>query len=230
MSDDPDRTTDRDIRDQAREAGSRLADDARNTAHSAASQASNYANDRVHEARDGVASEVSDVAQALRKAAESTRDGSLQEQAFQILAGSLDDTAESMKHKEPGDLLSDVNRFARRNPLAFLGVAALAGFAVSRVAGASANRRHSDYDDDYGSHYNTGASARRPGAVPTAAPRPAGVTPGTPGSASTAGSAGTAGTGSTGGPLGSASTAGTAGSATTVGTTGTYNDPKKGGL
>ncbi|PZX16218.1 hypothetical protein LX81_02069 [Palleronia aestuarii] len=182
MSDDPNRTAGGDVRDDVNRAGSRLAEDARSTAQSAMSQASHYAQDRAHDARDGVAGEVSDIASALRKAADSTRGGSFQEQAFQALAGTLADTADSIKSKEPGDMLAEVGRFARANPLAFLGVATLVGFAASRVAGATQRPRGTGSDYEYGTTRGTpdtyGETTRPYSSTPGSTSRPYGSTPG----------------------------------------------------
>ena len=95
-----------------------LAEEARSTAESTA--------ETVGDAVDRVGS-------ALRDAADSLKDGSLQERTFGQLAQSLADVSDAVREKDLGEMTRDVSDFARRNPLLFVGSAALLGFAVSRM-------------------------------------------------------------------------------------------------
>lgn len=58
----------------------------------------------------------------------------------QNLAGSLRTLADNVQNKSVEDLFSIAQDFGRRQPLAFAGIAALAGFAASRFLIASADR------------------------------------------------------------------------------------------
>jgi hypothetical protein len=49
--------------------------------------------------------------------------------------------AQRLRGSSPGEMLRGAEDFARRQPLAFFGAAALAGFAVARFAKSSATRR-----------------------------------------------------------------------------------------
>ena len=97
------------------------------------------------EAKDGLASEIHDTAAALRRAADEVRDGSPQGSTFSMLANGLADMADSVKDQNVSDIVGAANSFARKNPIAFLGGAALLGFAVSRFAKASEPQASSSY-------------------------------------------------------------------------------------
>ncbi|MCB5199962.1 hypothetical protein SAMN05428995_104223 [Loktanella sp. DSM 29012] len=118
-----------------------VAEDARETVKSEVTA-------RAKAARSAAAGEVNNVAAALRRAADESRDGSPQERTFGQIANSLADVSETIGNKDLGTVVSDAGNFARRHPLTFLAGAALAGFAISRFAKAS--ERHDDYGTDYG--------------------------------------------------------------------------------
>jgi hypothetical protein len=110
-------------------------------AHEAAETAMSKISDKTTEAKDGLASEMHDTAAALRRAAREVRDGSPQGSTFSYLAEGLADMADTVKDKNVSDLTGIVTTFARQNPLAFLGGAALLGFAATRFAKASEPER-----------------------------------------------------------------------------------------
>lgn len=56
-------------------------------------------------------------------------------------AETAEDVSEAIRTRSVGDLLAEVNGFARREPVAFFGVAMLAGFALTRFLGSSAEAR-----------------------------------------------------------------------------------------
>lgn len=87
-------------------------------------------------AKDRAADEVSAIATALRRASDELRDGSPQERTFGQIAETLADMSDGVRDKDMRDIVQDVSGFARRNPLAFLGGAALLGFAATRFAKA----------------------------------------------------------------------------------------------
>ena len=95
-------------------------------------------------AKEGVADEISSVSRALRKASDELRDGSAQERTFGAAASSMADFADTVRDKDLGQMVDDLGDFARRNPVAFLGGAALLGFAGVRMAKASRRARLSD--------------------------------------------------------------------------------------
>ena len=117
---------------------------ARDVADTVATEASNYAG----QAKDAAADEVKNVSSALRTAADEMRRGSPQERTFSQIADGLADASESMRDKDLGEMVGAVSDFAKRNPLVFLGSAALIGFAATRFAKASnSGGSRTDYGD-----------------------------------------------------------------------------------
>jgi|32_taG_2_1085360.scaffolds.fasta_scaffold49973_1 hypothetical protein len=136
----------RDSVDTAAGSAKELKDEARDTAQSLKDRAVDEAQTRGDEAKAGVADEISDMGNALRRAAEELRSGSPQERTFGHMADALADMSETVRDKDLGEIAGDVSDFARRNPLAFLGGAALLGFAGTRLARASERNRGNSVD------------------------------------------------------------------------------------
>lgn len=84
------------------------------------------------------------LARAIHRAAEELeRDSPQIARLVRDAAGSVDEVARTIRERSPRDMLRGVEDFARRQPLVFMGAAALAGFAVARFARSSAaERRH----------------------------------------------------------------------------------------
>ena len=93
---------------------------------------------QANDAKANVATEVKDVAMALRRASADLRDGSAQERTLGQLANGLADASDAIRDKDLGEILQSVSKVARDNPVLFLGGAVLLGFAASRYAKASA--------------------------------------------------------------------------------------------
>lgn len=113
-----------------------LADSARRTASDATEAAREMAADQTERAKGAVADEVSSVAHALRAAADDLREGSAQERTFAQIADTLADAADAIRGKDLGEMVSEATQIARRNPMTFLGGAALLGFTAVRFARA----------------------------------------------------------------------------------------------
>lgn len=94
---------------------------------------------RADDAKADVATEVMDVANALRHAAEELRDGSAQERTLGQIAGGIADASDAIRDKDFGEIVEMVSDLGRRNPGLFLGGAAFLGFVASRYAKASAH-------------------------------------------------------------------------------------------
>lgn len=99
--------------------------------------------------KSDVADEVKDVASALRRASEELRTGSAQERTLGQIANTIADASDSIRDKDLGEVLTMLSRTGRRNPVLFLGGAALLGFAASRYAKASADRSTSGDAQDH---------------------------------------------------------------------------------
>jgi hypothetical protein len=123
---------------KAKESGAEVADTLRSTVHDAAGKVSSEVSDAADKARSGAAQEVKQIADALHKAAGELQEGSSPRRMFNRLADNVDHMSRAMSDKNLGDMLHDLNDLARRNPMLFLSGAALAGFAATRLATASA--------------------------------------------------------------------------------------------
>ncbi|NDV02405.1 hypothetical protein [Pseudoroseicyclus tamaricis] len=123
--------------EDAKQTGQSLKDEAVHRASEMRDRVTEEAQSRAEGAKDHVADEVSSVGKALRDASGELRGGSPQEQVFSYMADGLADFADSVRGKSVGDFVADLGDFGRRNPVAFLGGAALLGFAGARLAKAS---------------------------------------------------------------------------------------------
>lgn len=135
ISDHPKSTGSSEIKREAQNLGNT----ARNVGKEAYNRISETGAQKTEQVKDGAASEIDNISSALRSAAEKSREGSPQERTFGQAAEALADFSDTVRNKDLGQLLSDVNGFARKNPMAFLGGAALLGFAATRFAKASSD-------------------------------------------------------------------------------------------
>lgn len=122
---------------EAKQKAADLADQTKAAAADVAQDMKSAAAAQADAAKATVADEVSGVASALRTAASELRSGSPQERTFGQIAEALADASDGMREKDLGAMVEDVSNFARKNPLVFLGGAALLGFAATRFAKAS---------------------------------------------------------------------------------------------
>lgn len=160
MVDPTNNPTGQQAKQEAKEAAASVKADMKNATQQAAESLASGAEHYADQARNSAADEVKDVASALRKAADELRSGSPQERSFSQIADGLADASEAIRDKDLGEMMGSVNDFARRNPLVFLGSAALVGFAATRFAKASSAPRDAGRD---------GSSAAQ-GHVPATAP------------------------------------------------------------
>ncbi|MBB4052746.1 ElaB/YqjD/DUF883 family membrane-anchored ribosome-binding protein [Devosia subaequoris] len=111
------------------------------------------AQDKIGEASEGAksfasdqkklaASQITGIASAISKVADELEgDQATTARYARDLAKGLDRFGKEVEGRSVDELMSDAQDFGRRQPLAFLGAAALAGFVASRFAGASAQRK-----------------------------------------------------------------------------------------
>ncbi len=157
---------------QAADEAKTLKDEALAKAGSVRDAAIDAARDTAESAKAGVADEISTVGDALRRASDDLRDGSPQERTFGQMASTLADLSDTVRDKDMGEMVDDLSGFARRNPVAFLGAAALVGFAGVRMAKASQRKRDDGGYDDAGYDID-GYGAGRPDASAHRAAMPA---------------------------------------------------------
>lgn len=191
-----------------------MAEKTRAAAKDAAQQVRDQAHAQANEAKASVAEEVKSVSSALRTASDEMRSGSPQERIMGQIAGTLADVSDTIRDQDLSEMVSAASRFARRNPMIFLGSAAFLGFAAARFAKSSNSSQHGH--DEFGGGYGRGDDFE-PGAVGATAhdtPRPQ-TTSAYPDSSypSSGGTHSTGGTGSGAGSTGGTGTTGTSGAA-----------------
>ena len=125
-----------------------------------------------HQKRAG-ADYMTGIAEAVRRAASEFDDPVPQAaQYIRLAADQMETMSDSIRRRDMGQMLSDVQSFARRQPTAFLGLSLLAGFAAMRFLrstspGPSSDggpngrfRREEDDLEDDGRYGAAGGSAR----------------------------------------------------------------------
>ncbi len=100
-------------------------------------EAGGKAAEAVDSRRADTGERIAQVARALGKAAEELDEGSTQRQVFEKAAEGVGDLAEEIQSKSLGQLVGEVADFGRRNPVTFVGGAALLGFALARFTSAA---------------------------------------------------------------------------------------------
>lgn len=132
---------------KAQDTQAEVADTLRDTVHETTQKVTTELSGAAEKTRAGAAREIKEVADALHTAAEELDDGSPQRRMFDMVAKNLEEFSEGIHHKNMGEMLGGINDLARRNPLLFLGGAALLGFAATRLASASASHDHHSSTD-----------------------------------------------------------------------------------
>ena len=184
------------LTDRAREKAGELKRQAEETAHGMRERARSIADEQKHVA----AGRVEGIAHALRTASDELREQGQPMIAdySRYAAEGLESMAQSLERRDLDDFVEGVEDFARQRPVAFLGGAMVAGFALARFMKSSSARRYRRSAAERGTA-RAGMTAppspgtpTRPGGTPT---RPGGTTAsGTWPSGSTERDAGTIGT------------------------------------
>src|SRR6185437_8686649 len=106
-------------------------------------EATNKAKSFASEQKDVAGDQMEGVAAAISKLADDlASDQPMVAGYARDLAGGMKSVSEGMKSRNVDELIALTEDFGRRQPLAFLGAAALAGFVASRFVLASAQRRN----------------------------------------------------------------------------------------
>jgi hypothetical protein len=124
----------------AREAGAAAQErvsGVRDAAKSTLDEAKSTATEKAEETKDLAAGELARTAEGLHAAADKMEGSPFQQDLLREAAGGLRQIAEAVEGKSIGTLAGDLSEFGRQNPIAFLGGAALVGFALARFARAS---------------------------------------------------------------------------------------------
>ena len=126
----------------------RAKDDVRDLGHQASekvAEATDKAKSFAADQKDLAAGQISGVAAAITKVADEL-DGSDQQTVARYardIAAGLSSMGKTIEDRDVDDLMGIAQDFGRKQPVAFLGAAALAGFVASRFALASSHRRDS---------------------------------------------------------------------------------------
>jgi hypothetical protein len=115
---------------------------AQKIASDATERIKNRARDVAEEQKAAGADQIGGIAHAMGAAADDLKDKMpLAAEYIEDVAGQLGSVATTLKERRVDDMLGSVADFARRQPLAFLAGAVATGFALSRFAKSSTNRR-----------------------------------------------------------------------------------------
>ena len=139
--------TNKPVGEKAKEAATSATEEVKATAQGVADTVATEAENYAGQAKDAAAEEVKGVASALRTAAKEMRSGSPQERTFSQIAEGLADASDAMRDKDLGEMVGALTDFAKRNPMIFLGSAALIGLAATRFAKASSESTPSKTTD-----------------------------------------------------------------------------------
>jgi hypothetical protein len=146
------------------------AEDVKREARDVAEQTKQQMRQMAARQKQAAAGQVSGFAQALKGASSDLEDRGQQfaarwtEQAADGLARASD----ALERHDLDDLVAGVEDFARRQPIAFLGGAALAGFGLARLMKSSAERRRGTGPD--AGAFQTHAGTLPGGAMPGSSP------------------------------------------------------------
>ena len=163
------------LTDRAREKAGELKRQAEEAAHGMRERARSIADQQKHAA----AGRVEGIAHALRTASDELREQGQPMIAdySRYAAEGLESMAQSLERRDMDDFVEGVENFARQRPVAFLGGAMVAGFALARFVKSSSARRYRRSAAERGGARpgmaaGTGTPTR-PGGTPT---RPASTT------------------------------------------------------
>jgi len=111
--------------------------DLKDAAQSSLEDVKSAAADKTEAVKGQTADEIARTARGLEAAADEMDGSPLQQDLLREAADGLKHIAQAVQGKSIGAMVGDLSAFGRQNPLAYLGGAALAGFALARFARAS---------------------------------------------------------------------------------------------
>jgi ElaB/YqjD/DUF883 family membrane-anchored ribosome-binding protein len=141
-----------DAKTVAQERGAELREQARSGLHDARTAVE----ERSERAKHSAADEIDKTAHGLETAADELEGSPVQQDLLREAADGLKQLSQAMHGKSLGTMVGDLSDFGRRNPLAFIGGAALAGFAMARFARASTPTHSSADQGVYGGNRGPG--------------------------------------------------------------------------
>ena len=129
-----------DLAQTAREAGAAAQEklgDLRDTALSSLDEAKSAVTEKAEETKDLAAGELARTAEGLHAAADKMEGSPFQQDLLREAGDGLKQIAHAVEGKSIGAMATELSEFGRQNPVAYLGGAALVGFALARFARAS---------------------------------------------------------------------------------------------
>jgi hypothetical protein len=144
--------------DEIVEVGEEKAAELKHEVHEATEQAKEQVRSAATQQKDGAARQMDGFAHALMAAADDLR-GRGQDFAADYVreaASGLERASGAVRERDLDEIMANVEDFARRQPVAFLGGAVVAGFGIARLVRSSADRRRSRAAD------HVGATTQRP--------------------------------------------------------------------
>ena len=154
------------VTEQVKEKAGEFKRQAKETANEVRDRARSLADQQKHAA----VGRVEGIAHALRTASDELRDQGqpMVAEYSRYAAEGLESMARSLDRREVGDFVDGIEQFARERPVAFLGGAMVAGFALARFMKSSSARRDQGADRSYEPRPTThGAAASPAGATTT---------------------------------------------------------------
>lgn len=146
------RDTVKDVKQTGREAIAAANSGASEAASEAKAALRDEAETRAESGKDMAADRGQRLARDLRDAAGSQGEETFQGRLLETVASGVSDISDGLRDRSLSSILEQAERFARRNPGAFVAGAAIAGFALARFARASGKPR----EDDGGTTRETG--------------------------------------------------------------------------
>jgi hypothetical protein len=149
--------------DEIVDAGKEKASELKHEVHEATEQAKEQVRSAATQQKDAAARQMDGFAHALMAAADDLRERGQDFAAEYVreAASGLERASGAVRERDLDEIMANVEAFARRQPVAFLGGAVVAGFGIARLMRSSADRRRSR---GAGHVSNTGyGSAQRPG-------------------------------------------------------------------
>lgn len=122
---------------EAERFASEVRDRAESRVRDAGRLAHDEANARVSGAFDAAAGQAERAASAAEDAASNYQSGAAPARALKSVSDLLEDTARGLRDSDLDDVVGNLGRAARRNPVTFLAGAAAVGFVAARLARAS---------------------------------------------------------------------------------------------
>ncbi|MES2711421.1 MAG: hypothetical protein V4653_07550 [Pseudomonadota bacterium] len=136
-----------------RETASQVVDEVKSHGSDIIETAKERADRLAEQGKQAGSEQISGFASAIRNAADDL-EGTSPEIAGHVrsAASSIEEISSALRDRSVGQLFQDLNVFARRQPAAFFGISAVAGFAIARFAKSSGSTTRRGMSQSQGQH------------------------------------------------------------------------------